>query len=307
MKIGLALAGGGSLGAYQVGILKYLKEKNWHFDVVTGTSVGAINGALVVTDDIEELEKLWLEISNDKIMLNGMDLNKELLTELNPDHIFKFLKTFGTLKGVKITPFKELCKKYINPVKIQQSACEFGTICVDFPKLVEEKIDMKKIDEHLVLPFIHASSACYPVFPIEKINDKKYIDGFYKNNLPIDFCFALGADKVIAIDLGMFGTKPQNSYLIDLPNVIYLKPKINLGSFMDFRHEVIKKNIQRGYHDAQKYFKELLGSIFTFYPSSNLQLLAQKFIQYLVTNQNEENKTLMKYLNEMIKNIIIKL
>lgn len=89
MKIGLALAGGGSLGAYQVGILKYLKEKNWHFDVVTGTSVGAINGALVVTDDIEELEKLWLEISNDKIMLNGMDLNKELLTELNPDYIFK--------------------------------------------------------------------------------------------------------------------------------------------------------------------------------------------------------------------------
>ncbi|MFR7881570.1 MAG: patatin-like phospholipase family protein [Christensenellales bacterium] len=125
MKIGLALAGGGSLGAYQVGILKYLKEKNWHFDVVTGTSVGAINGALVVTDDIEELEKLWLEISNDKIMLNGMDLNKEVLTELNPDYIFKFLKTFGTLKGVKITPFKELCKKYIDPVKIQQSACEF--------------------------------------------------------------------------------------------------------------------------------------------------------------------------------------
>ena len=76
MKIGLALAGGGSLGAYQVGILKYLKEKNWHFDVVTGTSVGAINGALVVTDDIEELEKLWLEISNDKIMLDGMNLNK---------------------------------------------------------------------------------------------------------------------------------------------------------------------------------------------------------------------------------------
>lgn len=94
-----------------------------------------------------------------------------------------------------------------------------------------------------------------PVFPIEKINDKKYIDGFYKNNLPIDFCFALGADKVIAIDLGMFGTKPQNSYLIDLPNVIYLKPKINLGSFMDFRHEVIKKNIQRGYHDAKSILK----------------------------------------------------
>ena len=45
----------------------------------------------------------------------------------------------------------------------------------------------------------------------------------------------------------------------------------------------------------------MLASIFTFYPSRNLQLLAQKFIQYLVTNQNEENKTLMKYLNEMIK------
>lgn len=114
MKIGLALAGGGSLGAYQVGILKYLKEKNWHFDVVTGTSVGAINGALVVTDDIEELEKLWLEISNDKIMLNGMDLNKEVLTELNPDYIFKFLKNVWYAKGSQNYSFLKNCVKSIS-------------------------------------------------------------------------------------------------------------------------------------------------------------------------------------------------
>ena len=80
MKIGLALAGGGPLGSYQVGVLKYLKEKNWHFDVITGTSVGAINGALVVTNEVEKLEKLWLEIDSDKIMTDGINLKKALFT-----------------------------------------------------------------------------------------------------------------------------------------------------------------------------------------------------------------------------------
>ncbi len=300
MKIGLALAGGGSLGSYQVGVLKYLKEKNWHFDVITGTSVGAINGALVVTNEVEKLEKLWLEIDSDKIMTDGINLNKTLFTELDVDNILKILKTFGTLKGAKNGPFKELCKKYIDPVKVQNSNSEFGTICVEFPKFIEKQINMKQINSDLVLPFIFASSACYPIFPIEKIGNKKYVDGFYKNNLPIDFCFSLGADKVIAIDLGMFGTKPQNSYLLDLPNVIYIRPKVNLGSFMDFTPDIIKKNMIRGYNDAKKQFKEFNGYVFTFYKNENFDNLAKKFIQYLVTNLNDENRVLMKYLNESI-------
>ena len=48
MKTGIALAGGGSKGSYQTGAWKALRELGIDYDIVTGTSIGAINGALMV-------------------------------------------------------------------------------------------------------------------------------------------------------------------------------------------------------------------------------------------------------------------
>ena len=45
MKTGIALAGGGSKGSYQTGVWKALRELGIDYDIVTGTSIGAINGA----------------------------------------------------------------------------------------------------------------------------------------------------------------------------------------------------------------------------------------------------------------------
>lgn len=66
----LALRGGGSKGAYEVGFLKAMTEKlnpvEYHYDVVVGVSVGAINAALLAIYEpgqekaaVEELEKMW--------------------------------------------------------------------------------------------------------------------------------------------------------------------------------------------------------------------------------------------------------
>ena len=49
-RVGLVLSGGGARGAYEVGVLRFIREKLGvpaDFDVITGTSVGAINGAYV--------------------------------------------------------------------------------------------------------------------------------------------------------------------------------------------------------------------------------------------------------------------
>lgn len=56
MKRALVLSGGGSKGAYEAGFLLAAKELNQHFDIVTGTSIGALNGALVAMGDYEGLE-----------------------------------------------------------------------------------------------------------------------------------------------------------------------------------------------------------------------------------------------------------
>lgn len=300
-KLGLALAGGGSLGAYEVGVLKRFKEKNYHFDVVTGTSIGGLNGAFVVMDEIEKLEQLWLEITPEKVMKDGININKDIRLNFNDDNLMMFLKNYALNKGADITPFKELCKTYIDPEKIINSSTAFGTICVSLPLVSEVKVDMRKLDKDHVLPFLHASSACVPVFPVENIDDKKYIDGFYRNNLPIDYCFELGADEIIAVDLSMFGLSPQNSFLMKLPIVDTIKPRLDLGSFMDFTHDVIVKNIRRGYNDAKKYFHELRGYRYSFEKSEDFDKYGLEFVHQIIVDINRNAKNTVKFLFDKVK------
>ena len=61
-EYGLVLDGGGARGAYQIGAWKALREAGVRINAVAGTSVGALNGALICMDDPEKAEKIWQEI-----------------------------------------------------------------------------------------------------------------------------------------------------------------------------------------------------------------------------------------------------
>ena len=56
---GLVLAGGGAKGAYQVGAYQALQEVGWQPDIITGTSVGCLNGVLFVLGKVREAVDLW--------------------------------------------------------------------------------------------------------------------------------------------------------------------------------------------------------------------------------------------------------
>ena len=70
MKIGLVLAGGGGKGAYELGVWKALKELgiSEHISVFSGTSIGAFNAVLFAMDDMEKADKLWDEVTMDKLV-----------------------------------------------------------------------------------------------------------------------------------------------------------------------------------------------------------------------------------------------
>jgi len=59
---GLVLGGGGSRGAYEVGVWKALIELNIDISSVVGTSIGAINSAFICSNNYNDLEELWLSI-----------------------------------------------------------------------------------------------------------------------------------------------------------------------------------------------------------------------------------------------------
>ena len=64
----VALGGGGAKGAYQIGVWQAFRELGMDFHVVTGTSVGALNGALMAQGSYAEAVEMWENMSNDLVL-----------------------------------------------------------------------------------------------------------------------------------------------------------------------------------------------------------------------------------------------
>jgi predicted acylesterase/phospholipase RssA len=286
MKRALVLCGGGSLGSYEVGAWRFLHEHNLdHFDIVTGTSIGALNGAFVATGEIEKAEFLWNTIAADKVIAGGMNVYEGFLSDMDKakrQKIAVIAKEYIKNGGVDITPLQNLVKQVIDPKKVLASKLTFGIVTTSYPALKEVDVVVNKLPENQVLDYLHASSACYPIFPVYKIGKNRFVDGGYHNNLPIDFAFRLGADEVVAVLLHSVPRKPQHPELMLLPNVQTVIPSHDTGSIMDFSHEVAKENLTLGYNDCAKNFGFYLGYLYTF-EKEDLELAkAQEFLSHLV-------------------------
>ena len=77
-EYGLVLEGGGARGAYQIGAWRALAETGVKFSAVAGTSVGALNGALICMGDIDKAEHLWREVSYSQVM----DVDDVLMSQI---------------------------------------------------------------------------------------------------------------------------------------------------------------------------------------------------------------------------------
>lgn len=302
-KVGLVLAGGGSLGSYEVGAIEALKELGYTFDIVTGTSVGALNGAFVVNGQFENLRKLWEDITPEQVMKNGINLS---VRQLGESPKTTFAKDFGkwTFKyltggriGADISPFKEYCRNALNIDACLESKVRFGIVTTTFPSMTCVDIDMNRASKDLYLSYLHASSACFPIFPIEKIGKKRFVDGFYSDNLPIRLAFTMGADEIVAIDMKLFSLEPQNTFYLSLPNVIYIAPYSTMGSLMDFSQTVIRNNMKLGYNDVMKRFGKYKGYTYTFKEIPEVT----NYLSYIVRQYGTDSKYFIEKITEDIR------
>ncbi len=298
-KIGLVLAGGGGLGSYELGAFLALYEEGIRFDIVTGTSIGALNGAFIAANNIQKMEDLWDEITPEKIMVDGINFRTSLKYNLqDPKALTKFIKTFIKNKSVDITPFKNLIKKHLDLDALKESNTILGIITTNVTHNEEVRIIVNELDKKMMLLYLHASSACVPYFPSEEINGEKYVDGFFKNNFPIHYAFLLGADEVYAVDLKLFNLESKNQFLTKLHNVKYIAPRVSLGSMIDFSQETIQKNKKRGYNDTKKLLGYYRGYIFTFLKNENFDKFATEFETMIFKENGEGIQRLRKFINE---------
>ena len=104
----LVLSGGGSKGSYQIGVWKALKKLHIKFDIVTGTSVGALNGALITQKSYFRAIKLWKKI-NLKLLFgeNAIDSTNDLKV------MTMYGKEFLKNGGMEVKKLENLIEKEI--------------------------------------------------------------------------------------------------------------------------------------------------------------------------------------------------
>lgn len=252
----LVLSGGGSKGAYQIGVWKALRELNIKIDIVTGTSAGALNAALITQNTYRRAIDTWKKI-NLNILFGEDAIEAEEIVDLYKLYGENFLKN----GGMDTTKIQKIIKDALKTRKFYKSKIDFGLVTFSLTNKKPMELTKSQIKQHLLDDYLMASATCFPAFQKKEINGEEFIDGGYYDNLPINLAIKMGADEIIAVDLSAPGLKRTPSKKV---KTITIKPKSKLTNFLNFYEEGAKRNIALGYNDAMKAFNKLEGNRYTF-------------------------------------------
>ena len=136
----LVLAGGGARGSYQVGVWRALTELGWRPQIITGTSVGSLNGAMFALDLYETARDMWLTIRSQDVM--------ELPAEDAPlSELHAFLKDAVTQGGMDVTPLEEIVERVLDEEKLRKSPIRLGLVTVEQKTLKARELPLEDIPE----------------------------------------------------------------------------------------------------------------------------------------------------------------
>lgn len=261
-EYGLVLEGGGAKGAYQIGAWKALKEANIRIKGIAGTSVGALNGALICMGDLEKAESLWENISYSQIMSVDDKIMEDIFKQkkISRDAL-KDMMDYISDGGVDITPLKELIAECVDEEKIQNSPMDLYIHTFSVDEMRELNVDLKEIEPELIKDFLLASSYIFPIFKSEKLHGKTYIDGGAINNVPVDTLIEKEYKDIIIVRI--FGIGREKKVKIPEDTTIYtIAPTVSLGSILDFNPKRSKMHLKRGYFDTMRVLYGLAGKTY---------------------------------------------
>lgn len=283
---GLVLEGGGAKGAYHVGAYKAIRELNIEIGGIAGTSIGAINGAMMVQGDYELLEKVWCSVNSYELFDIDEkaieDLRRFNLHDVNFSYLLHQSKEILGNRGLDTSRIRELFDSYIDEDKIRSSNIDFGIVTVNLTDRKPMELMKEDIPEGKLVDFLIAS-ANLPAFKIEEMDGKKYLDGGFYNNLPIDILANRGYKDIIAVRTLAIGVVRKAR--VKGLNVTFIQPFESLGTMfgaLDFNRERAKEFINLGYYDAMKVFKKLRGYKYYIIPfeGSFINILVDFFNEY---------------------------
>ncbi|MEN8079363.1 patatin-like phospholipase family protein [Clostridioides difficile] len=258
MKIGLVLAGGGSRGAYQIGVWKALIELgiDKYVEVVSGTSIGALNAMLFLQGDYNLAEDIWNNLTKDEIMpLEEKDLIvKGILFFLGAKNM-SFIKKYipNVVKGGTISRegLNDILEK-IDFDKIKNSKVKGYATCTSIPEIKAQYFNINEHSVEDIKKILYATSAVPLVYDSPVIEDISYLDGGIVDNIPIQPVYGESCDIIIIVQLEANIIIDRDMYpntnIIEINSAEGEGP--DLKGMMDFDTDAIRKRITKGYKDT---------------------------------------------------------
>jgi NTE family protein len=184
-RTALVLSGGGAKGAFQCGAEKYAREvKGYHWDIIAGVSVGALNAAMLAMEKYQRLYEVWNTISSDQVYTGGFNLIS----------IIKLL--FGAKSFYSNDPLRKLLLKEWEPDSVAADL-RIGAVSLVSGEYVEfrggDPVLMEAVLASTVMPIIWA-----PVDISEQY--RSMVDGGVRNISPIGDILDTDPDEVVIIN-----------------------------------------------------------------------------------------------------------
>lgn len=189
----IVLGGGGVLGAVQVGMVRALIETGIQPDLVLGTSIGALNGAVLAALPPHEvasyLTALWCSPDANTLFAGG------------PVQRLRELTRTGTAAH-SADPLRRLITTALGQQRIENLPIRFACCAANIEDAAEHWFDHGPLVDAIL-----ASTAVPGLLPPAVINGRHYLDGGLVNSIPLGHAIELGADRIFILQVGRF-TQP---------------------------------------------------------------------------------------------------
>jgi NTE family protein len=262
-KIGLVFAGGGGKGAYQVGVWKALWEYGVDRNVqaVSGTSVGALNAVLFAQGNYELAERIWLDISPEKILTP--DIKRIILKAgkfLSPLILKQLAQIYEGVLGhgwFSRDGLLEIIENDVDFSMLGNKDLPIFATCLSRLWLKTKYFQLNKLSKAEQVSVLLATSAIPFLFDPVLINGKQYWDGglpVVGDNVPVRPLYEEGCDLIIVVHL-------DRAELVDHGNfpkarIVEIVPQEYQGGFirgtLDFTKDGAERRMEQGYQDAKR-------------------------------------------------------
>jgi NTE family protein len=219
-KIGYALGGGAARGLSHIGVLKVFEEHSIFPNIITGTSMGALIGALyaggINVDDIERLAK--------RLGLGRLALMADVTLPFS-----------GLIGGRRVT---SLLKSILGDLTFSQLKYDFACVATDIN--TGEQVILR---EGSLTEAVRASISLPGIFTPVKIKGRYLVDGGLVNEVPVSVCREMGADYVIGVNV-----IPGPSRMMHRPKesrIAHTGKPTELGKIKNERKPTMLSSVQR--------------------------------------------------------------